>query len=246
MPDIKIPFKELSRHLEFNEIDFLPKTIYKSGDLIQCTVLAYKDARVDMKILDEVVTPELWQNEFKRDSKGCLQCGIGIYNASISSWIWKWSNGTPSEYEAEKGEYSDALKRAGFMWGIGRHLYDFPSLKVTMNEKEYELVQDKYKAKPWFQPNSFKWSGDWNEKKNIYENIIAKDRFGNIRFSEKIPKGAPRKKETKPENIADGTDPLERIKNCKTKEELNKLWAVYPKWHESHKDAFSKRKLELL
>jgi len=40
-------------------------------------------------------------------------------------------------------------------------------------------------------------------------------------------------------------DPLERIQNCGTTEELNKLWAVYPKWHDTHKDAFSKRKLEL-
>ena len=48
----------------------------------------------------------------------------------------------------------------------------------------------------------------------------------------------------KTQDLAD--DPIKRIENCKTTEELNKLWAVYPAWHKEYKDTFSKRKQELL
>ena len=80
-----------------------------------------------MEILDEAVGPMNWQVKYARDTKGVLQCSIGIRDEISGEWVWKkTSNGTESDYEKEKGEYSDAFKRAGFMWGIGRTLYNFP------------------------------------------------------------------------------------------------------------------------
>lgn len=85
-------------------------------------MLSYIDARYLYDRLDECVGPTNWQDQFERDSAGNLRAGIGIL--TDDGWVWKWDTGTPSTMEPQKGEYSDALKRAGVHWGIGRDLYD--------------------------------------------------------------------------------------------------------------------------
>ena len=150
--------KDLNFLLERNHIDFKPSQVYKRGDSVYCGILAYKDARTDMDILDDKIGSSIWQNEYKRDSEGVLQCGIGIYCEDMGEWVWKWSNGVPSDYEAKKGEYSDAFKRAGFMWGIGRCLYEFPRIEMQLMDSEWtEGNNNKPKANTWFKPNDFLW-----------------------------------------------------------------------------------------
>ncbi len=154
--------KVLSRQLTREEIDFRVGSIIewtqKGEKKVGATILAYKDARVDMKVLDEAFSPIGWQTVYQRDSKGVLQCGIGVYNEQTKEWVWKYSNGTESNTESEKGEYSDAFKRAGFMWGIGRHLYDMPEIFVTLNDKEYFVGQDgKARGSTKLRPNKWAW-----------------------------------------------------------------------------------------
>jgi hypothetical protein len=72
-------------------------------------LLLYKNARVDMAILDETVGPAGWQREHY-ECKGNLFCRVGI-NVD-GSWIWKSDCGTEPNTEAEKGEASDSFKRA--------------------------------------------------------------------------------------------------------------------------------------
>ncbi len=149
--------KKLKNELGAKSIDFKPTNVNKNAQGVSCQLLAYKDARVDMDVLDEVVEPQNWQNEYRRDSAGILQGGIGIY--VNDRWIWKWSNGTPSDYEKEKGEYSDAFKRAGFMWGIGRMLYEFPKIVIILNDNEYYEKDGKVKLSQYgFFPNSWRWT----------------------------------------------------------------------------------------
>lgn len=87
------------------------------------SVLLYKNARTDMDILDEVVGPENWQNEFF-DAGGKLFCRLGIRVGN--DWIWKADCGVEGNVGEEKSQASDARKRAGFAWGIGRELYNAP------------------------------------------------------------------------------------------------------------------------
>lgn len=105
--------------------------------------LAYIDARQVMDRLDEVVTPEAWQSDFK-EIKGNVYAGIGI--KVDGEWIWKWDVGTESNQEEEKGEASDSFKRAAVKWGIGRFLYSIkspqkPPQKATEDSKP--TVQDR-------------------------------------------------------------------------------------------------------
>ena len=139
----------LKQPLKVNQIDFKVAQVAKSGDAVWANILAYKDARVDMNVLDEAVGPMNWTCSYQRDSKGVLQCTIGIWDEDKKQWVYKTSNGVESDFEAEKGEYSDALKRCGFLWSIGRGLYDFCTIRVQLNEKDYYERDGKIKASNW-------------------------------------------------------------------------------------------------
>jgi|TARA_Y100000015_G_scaffold23026_1_gene22305 hypothetical protein len=84
--------------------------------------LDYVDARFCMDRLDESVGPMNWRNEYK-EVCGQLVCGVSIFDTQINDWVTKWDVGTESNFEAEKGHFSDAFKRACVHWGIGRDLY---------------------------------------------------------------------------------------------------------------------------
>ena len=101
------------------------------------SLLLYKTARTDANLLDETVGPENWENDFKVVD-GVLYGGIGIYDEAKDRWNWKWDAGTESNTEAEKGRASDAFKRAGFKWGIGRELYTAPFIWVSSDRCKIE------------------------------------------------------------------------------------------------------------
>lgn len=111
-------------------------------------LLLYKNARVDMNILDETVGAENWQREHY-DCKGNLFCNVGINvnykdNDLAEQWVYKSDCGVESNTDAQKGEASDSFKRACFNWGIGRELYTSPLIWVKadkcniINEKCYD------------------------------------------------------------------------------------------------------------
>jgi hypothetical protein len=118
-----------------------------------CSLLLYKDARCDMRILDETVGPENWQRKHEIIN-GNLYCSVGI--KCVDEWVWKQDVGTESYTEKEKGQASDAFKRACFNWGIGRELYTAPSIwipkdKVTLKEttqngKKKYTTYDKFRV----------------------------------------------------------------------------------------------------
>lgn len=123
------------RTLKESEIECRIAEIQKNGAGL--TLLLYKTARTDAALLDEKYGCENWQNDYKVID-GKLFCGIGIF--TLERWVWKWDCGTESNMEAEKGQASDAFKRAGFKWGIGAELYSAPKIFVpsaVCNIKDY-------------------------------------------------------------------------------------------------------------
>lgn len=105
------------------------------------TMIAYIDARQLFDKLDDVCGVGNWQSDFRLvDNK--LYGGIGILVEQESEdgqvppqWVWKWDVGSESNVEKEKGETSDALKRAGVQFGVGRFLYSLGI--VTLRSAEY-------------------------------------------------------------------------------------------------------------
>lgn len=128
------------RNLKTNEIDCRISQIKKSW----LSLLLYKDARVDMDILDETFGVFGWDRDHK-ELKGNIYCGIGIWNEKQNRMVWKWDAGKESFSDSEKGEASDSFKRAGFNWGIGRELYTAPQIFIPIldakGEKNFEIEE---------------------------------------------------------------------------------------------------------
>ena len=113
----------LFRDLRPNEVEARVAQCSAKGT----SLLLYKTARTDYALLDETVGPERWQCSYS-DIKGNLFCDLSI--RFDDAWVTKSNCGTESNMEAQKGEASDAMKRAGFAWGIGRELYTAPFIWV--------------------------------------------------------------------------------------------------------------------
>ena len=116
------------RPLKADEIDVRISQIDKNW----CTLLLYKDARVDQNILDESVGQMNWQKHYSRENANCI---VSIWDDEKKQWIEKEDTGTESFSEAEKGLASDSFKRACFNWGIGRELYTAPSIFYVLSRK---------------------------------------------------------------------------------------------------------------
>lgn len=121
------------RALKADEIDCRIQSVKEGKGLI---LLLYKDARVDMTILDETVGVENWQREFY-ESMGRLFCRTGIRIVPQDGepyWVWKSDCGSETQAEPEKGLASDASKRSCFAFGIGRELYTAPLIWIPASK----------------------------------------------------------------------------------------------------------------
>ena len=178
------------RALRSSEIDVRVGSVGAKG----VTLLLYKNARVDMQILDEKLGPEGWQREHY-ELKGNLFCRVGIKCGD--EWIWKSDCGTESNTEKEKGQASDSFKRACFNWGIGRELYTSPFIWIALDEKE--IVNGKCYTK--FIVKEI----EYNDKEESVKVVIVDDK-GKQRFPKATnePKKEPTKKPTtKPQEQVD-------------------------------------------
>lgn len=171
--------KDLKKEISFKwKIQTKPKPDKKG-----CCV-AYIDSRDVQDILDEVCSPENWQSVFY-EVKGKVFCKIGI--KIWDEWVWKsdsWALDESENVESEttsKWETSDAFKRAGVQWGIGRFLYEKEMVWITeaeYNAYKYKITEfcnsrGNYKrevvqsATP--QKNVFESASEWDDTVSIPE-----------------------------------------------------------------------------
>lgn len=129
------------RALTADDVEVRIATVKKNG----VSLLLYKDARVDQNILDDTVGTDNWQKKYEIIG-GNLFCSVGIRTLHEDSqereWIWKQDVGVESYTEKEKGQASDAFKRACFCWGIGRELYTAPFIWIPADRCEIKQVAD--------------------------------------------------------------------------------------------------------
>lgn len=166
--------QDLSKPLTVEQIDFRVQSINNGG---YATILAYKDARVDMQRLDDVVGALNWT---RRHLNGNANCVISIYDKDKGEWVAKEDTGTKSNTEAEKGLASDSFKRAGFNWGIGRELYDYPLIQVKLNADEYTSDGTRAKQTWKLKLKEWVWYSEFNDGRICF--LAAKDDNGNLRF----------------------------------------------------------------
>lgn len=143
-------------------------------------LLLYKDARVDMRILDQVYGPNNWQRTHEIIG-GNMFCSIDIWDDEKKQWIKKQDVGVESNTEKEKGQASDSFKRAGFVVGIGRELYTAPKIFVNLEEGEY-YTDTKTGNLKCSQGVSFNVSAiGYNDRREIDE-LTVTDKYGKVRF----------------------------------------------------------------
>jgi hypothetical protein len=170
---------ELTEPLTIDQIDFRIQSINKGG---YATILAYKDARVDINRLNSVCGKLGWKREHTRENHNCI---VSIWDSGNKHWVSKEDTGTESNTEQEKGLASDSFKRACFNWGIGIELYDYPLIQIKLNDDEWEMRKGrdnkerpsqtwKLKLKEW------KWHSKFDEGQMVY--LACKDDKGQMRF----------------------------------------------------------------
>lgn len=168
--------EKLSEPLNIEEIDFRVQSINKGG---YATILAYKDARADIKRLNDVCGVLGWKREHTRDNKNCI---VSIWNEEIKQWVSKEDTGTESMAEAKKGLASDSFKRSCFNFGIGIELYEYPIIQIKLNKgTEWDLVNGKPKQQFGLKLKDWIWYSQFKNKKLNY--LACKDDKGVLRFS---------------------------------------------------------------
>ena len=167
------------RLLSKEDIEVRVAQTLAGNNKVRVNLLLYKNARVDMKIMDELFTPMGWKRTHKLIGDR-LYCCVEVYNPETKEWICKEDVGVESNTEAEKGQASDSFKRACVNWGIGRELYTAPRISVELTDKEYTRGQDG-KIRVWATFGVKSIGYDANSR--TITSLEIQDRFGNVRFS---------------------------------------------------------------
>lgn len=123
--ELERPFKKEQIHWRVGNTN-AKKLNVPAYQATEGSLLAYLDARDVMNRLDKVVGFNRWQCRYP--FVGCCEIGIKFGD----EWVWKSNAGAETQVEAEKGQASDAFKRAAVLWGIGRYLYSLPFTWVTL------------------------------------------------------------------------------------------------------------------
>ena len=172
------------RKLKADEIEVKVKQLIVTPKFQGFVALLYKTARVDMDILDEEYGAMNWQADYK-EIKGNLYCGIGVRNekpVGMDDWTWKWDCGIESRADGEgnekKGEASDAFKRAGFKWGIGRELYTAPKIFIEAEVAEKDGKKFLADKKAYYSVQTIQYDDNGD-----IASLVIQDRNGGVVFT---------------------------------------------------------------
>ena len=170
MSEIRIPT------LEPDDIEVKVKQVTQKG----AVALLYKTARTDMRILDEVFGINGWSVDYERIGDA-LFCTISVWDDEKKQWIKKQNCGIESREDGEgnekKGEASDAMKRAGFLIGIGRELYSSPFVFIRRETEKDD--RGKWKLKDPFEKFSVT-DIKYDNKRKISKLVIVSNTSGEV------------------------------------------------------------------
>ena len=152
------------RLLRAEEIECRVSVIKENG----LSLLLYKDARVDQRILDETFGAFGWKRSHQ-SIEGNLYCTVEIYDEIKKEWVAKQDVGAASYSEKEKGQASDSFKRACFNWGIGRELYTAPFIWIQGDLANIQKKGDKLYCNDHFKVASI----EYNDSREIVSLVVV-------------------------------------------------------------------------
>lgn len=194
----------LIRLLRPDEIECRIATVKEKG----LSLLLYKDARVDQRILDETFGAFGWKRSHQCID-GNLYCTVEILDKESGEWVSKQDVGTTGYTEKEKSQASDSFKRACFNWGIGRELYSAPFIwipagKAAIQAKAGQNGEMRYYCNDRFSVSSIRYNGDReinalvivNDKGQPVYELREKAAAGNSKGKQASSKAVQAKKES--------------------------------------------------
>lgn len=157
-------FKEIQQELK-KEIPYKWRVQSFSKHKPQATCVAYIDSRDVQDVLDKYCN---WSDKYY-SVNGMLFCEITIYADGIE---YKRSDaGSESNVEAQKGQSSDAFKRAAVKFGIGRFLYSkkmvYLKADVAKKSNNFPSVVDENGKKVWDITKHINQSANQTTKKTL-------------------------------------------------------------------------------
>ena len=188
------------RNLEAEEIECRVGTISEKG----LSLLLYKDARVDQKILDEVFGVLGWSRSHQQIGDS-IYCTVSVRDDE-GHLITKQDVGTESFTEAVKGAASDSFKRACFNFGIGRELYSAPFIWISSEKTDIRHDGKKYISKDRFQVSQI----ECDDKKNITTLCITNQKGEVVYLYKKV------------DTYKNQSEPLSRVQQFKLKAEMER------------------------
>lgn len=104
---------------------------------VKAQMLVYIDSRDVQDRLDEVcrLCTWTWENDFK-EVNGRLVCNLTLKGLNLT--ITRSDGAGDTDFEAEKGGLSDALKRAAVLFGVGRYLYNAKNFNTWIKYEKKE------------------------------------------------------------------------------------------------------------
>ena len=208
--------KGLIRLLKAEEIECRISVINEKG----LSLLLYKDARVDQKILDETFGAFGWKRSHQC-IEGSLYCTVEIFDKESGQWVAKQDVGTTGYTEKEKSQASDSFKRACFNWGIGRELYTAPFIWIPADRADIQMKEGQNKEKRYYCNDRFSvYSIQYNEEREISSLVIVNDK-GQAVYVMKLKENSGAANSGK-EKAADKNNNKKNVAQKKTQEESKK------------------------
>ncbi|HFU7058163.1 TPA: Rad52/Rad22 family DNA repair protein [Bacillus cereus] len=126
---------------------------FESQGRLFAFVAPFVDARAIQDRFDEVFGIDKWQVSYEKWGEKATKCTISVF--LNERWISKEDGSEESDYSSVKGGFSNSLKRAAVLWGVGRYLYNIKPRKVeltTCSKKKNDIYVSYQKKGYYFTP----------------------------------------------------------------------------------------------
>ena len=123
--------ESLQAEFPFEQLGWKITHTFESQGRFFAFVAPFVDARAIQDRFDEVFGIDNWQVSYEKWGEKATKCTISVF--LNERWISKEDGSEESDYSSVKGGFSNSLKRAAVLWGVGRYLYNVKPTKVELS-----------------------------------------------------------------------------------------------------------------
>ncbi|MFC9449960.1 Rad52/Rad22 family DNA repair protein [Bacillus cereus] len=125
--------ESLQAEFPFEQLGWKITNTFESQGRFFAYVAPFVDARAIQDRFDVVFGIDNWQVSYEKWGEKATKCTISVF--LNERWISKEDGSEESDYSSVKGGFSNSLKRAAVLWGVGRYLYNIKPTKVELSTR---------------------------------------------------------------------------------------------------------------